>query len=56
MNFENIYNTIKEAKKAFNQAKTEEEKTAARETGDSGFNRLRAPLLGTFTLAQFRRR
>lgn len=26
MNFENIYNTIKEAKKAFNQAKTEEEK------------------------------
>ena len=32
MNFENIYNTIKEAKKAFNQAKTEEEKAAARET------------------------
>ena len=31
MNFENIYNTIKEAKKAFNQAKTEEEKAAARE-------------------------
>lgn len=31
MNLENIYDTIKEAKKAFNQAKTEEEKTAARE-------------------------